>query len=116
MPYDFNQQNCIIKGLSVPSASLTLASLPENSQPQHGTINPLQQPAQITYSFLPYPTPETLYASTLLKVSDDHNVPPFTGLTLCLCDPVSKLYEGSPLLLFLYDFLIPFSDFMSGWS
>lgn len=38
-PYDFYQQNSIINGLSVSSASLTLASLLENSQ--HGYINPL---------------------------------------------------------------------------
>lgn len=31
MPYDFNQQDRVIKSLSVPSASLTLTSLSEHT-------------------------------------------------------------------------------------
>ncbi len=87
-----------------------------------GTINPLQQQTHITYSFSLYRTPQTLCASIpkgscwrLVMITGSHLLC-LWGLAQWLCDPVSKLNEGSPSLLFLYDFLIPFSDFMSRWS
>ena len=84
-----------------------------------GTINPLQQQKHITHSLSLHPTPQTLcwgWSWSCRRFVMMSHLLCLWGLTQRLCDTVTKLNEGSPSLLFLFDSLIPFSDFMSGWS
>lgn len=68
-----------------------------------GTINPLQQHTH-TQPIHSQATPQ--HTVKLLRfhfnVSDDHNLSQLFRRA-GLCDPVNKLNEGSPPLLFLYD-------------
>lgn len=83
-----------------PATTWVQLTLNDNrhAQPTHSPCAPHHQPsaaAEVFWKFVMVTFPLCLWG---------------------LCDPVSKLNEGSPPLLFLYDSLIPFSDFMSGWS
>ena len=83
-----------------PATTWVQLTLNDNrhTQPTHSPCAPHHQPsaaAEVFWKFVMVTFPLCLWG---------------------LCDPVGKLNEGSPPLLFLYDSLIPFSDFMSGWS